>query len=54
MMMTCDYINADDVNDDEQDAHSCIDGDAEDSDEQDNQNSNKINDNILHNFNKTL
>ena len=28
-----DCINADDINDDEQDAHSSIDGDAEDSDE---------------------
>ena len=26
-------INADDINDDDQDAHSSIDGDAEDSDE---------------------
>ena len=28
-----DCINADDINDDDQDAHSSIDGDAEDSDE---------------------
>ena len=49
-----DCINADDINDDDQDAHSSIDGDAEDSDEQDSQKSNNINNIILHNFNKTL
>ena len=38
-----DCINADDINDDDQDAHSSIDGDAEDSDEKDSQNSNNIN-----------
>ena len=30
-----DCINADDINDDDQDAHTSIDGDAEDSDEKD-------------------
>ena len=48
-----DCINADDINDDDQDAHSSIDGDAEDSDEKDSQNSSNIN-NIIHNCNKTL
>ena len=38
-------------NDDDQDAHSSIDGDAEDSDEKDSQNSNNINNNIVHNKN---
>ena len=45
-----DCINADDINDDDQDAHSSIDGDAEDSDEKDSQNSNNIN-NIIHDKN---
>ena len=49
-----DCVNAVDKNDDDQDAHSSIDGDAEDSDEQDSQNSDNINNNIIHNFNKTL
>ena len=44
-------VNADDINDDDQDAHSSIDGDAEDSDEKDSQNSNNINNNIIHNKN---
>ena len=44
-----DCINADDINDDDQDAHSSIDGDAEDIDEKDSQNSNNINNNIIHN-----
>ena len=46
-----DCIKADDINDDDQDAHSSIDGDAEDSDEKDSQNSNNINNNIIHNKN---
>ena len=37
------------TNDDDQLAHSSIDGDAEDSDEKDSQNSNNINNNIIHN-----
>ena len=49
-----DCIKADDINNDDQDAHSNIDGDGEDSDEKDSQNSNNINNNIIHNFNKTL
>ena len=49
-----DCIKADDINNDDQDAHSSIDGDGEDSDEKDSQNSNNINNNIIHNFNKTL
>ena len=46
-----DCINADDINDDDQDAHTSIDGDAEDSDEKDSRNSNNINNNIIHNKN---
>ena len=46
-----DCINADDINDDDQDAHTSIDGDAEDSDEKDSWNSNNINNNIIHNKN---
>ena len=42
------HINADDINDDDQHAHSSIDGDAEDSVEKDSQNSNNINKNIIH------
>ena len=43
------------TNDDDQLAHSSIDGDAEDSDEKDSQNSNNINNNIIHKkCNKTL
>ena len=41
-------VNADDINDDDQDARSSIDGDAEDSDEKDSQNSNNIDNNIIH------
>ena len=44
-------INADDINDDDQDAHTSIDRDAEDSDEKDSRNSNNINNNIIHNKN---
>ena len=47
-------MNADDINDDDQHAHSSIDGDAEDSDEKDSQNSNNKTKNIIHTFNKTL
>ena len=46
-----DCINGDDTNDDDQGAHTSIDGDAEDSDEKDSQNSNKISNNIFHNKN---
>ena len=48
-----DCINVDDINDDDQDAHSSTDGDAEDSDEQDSQNSDNIDNNIIPTFNKT-
>ena len=44
-------MNADDINDDDQHAHSRIDGDAEDSDEKDRQNSNNKTKNIIHNKN---
>ena len=44
-------MNADDINDDDQHAHSSIDGDAEDSDEKDSQNSNNKTKNIIHNKN---
>ena len=43
-----DFINADDINDDDQDANSNIDGDAEDSDEKDGRNYNNVNNNIIH------
>ena len=46
-----DCINADEINDDDQDSHSSIDGDPEDNDEKDSQNSNNINNNIIHNKN---
>ena len=46
-----DWINADDINDDDQDVHTNIDGDAEDSAEKDSQNSNNINDSIILNKN---
>ena len=46
-----DCINADDTSDDDQDAHTSIDGDAEDSDEKDSQNSKNIYNNIIHNKN---
>ena len=46
-----DCINADDINDDDQDAHTSIDGDSEDSDEKVSQNSNNINSNITYNQN---
>ena len=46
-----DCINADDINGDDQDAHSSIDGDAEDINEKDSQNSNNIDNNIIHNKN---
>ena len=49
-----DCINAVDINDDDQDAHSSIDGDAEDRDEKDSQNYNNINNNIIRYCNKTL
>ena len=49
-----DCINVDDINDDDQDAHSSTDGDAEDSYEQDSQNSDNIDNNIIRTFNKTL
>ena len=42
-----DCINAHDINDDDQDAHTSIDGNAEDSNEKDSRNSNNIN-NIIH------
>ena len=44
-------MNADDINDDDQHAHSSIDGDAEDSDEKDSQNSKNKTKNIIHNKN---
>ena len=44
------YFNAHDINDDDQDAHTSIDGNAEDSDEKDSRKSNNIN-NIIHNKN---
>ena len=46
-----DCIKADDINDDDQDAHTSIDGDPEDSDEKDSQNSINISNNIIHNKN---
>ena len=43
-----DCINSYVINDNDQDAHTSVDGDAEDSDEKDNQNSNNTDNNIIH------